>query len=88
MYVCIRYVTLHFRDRCGASSLCYINRAKITVFMCVQKPYPVWFLCRRKSNLVLCEHNLSLWMKSLSAIACEKSRRLATPPLVFPPNDV
>ena len=27
-----RYVTLHFRDRCGAASLCNKNRAEIIVF--------------------------------------------------------
>ena len=45
----IRYVNLRFRDRRGADSLRYRNRAKITVLMCEQKPYPVWFSCRRKS---------------------------------------
>ena len=34
----IRYVTLHFRDRRGAATLRYRNRAKITVLMCEQKP--------------------------------------------------
>ena len=35
----------------GAASLRSRNRAKITVLVCEQKPYPVWFLCRRKSIL-------------------------------------
>ena len=48
-------VTLHFRDRCGAASLCYRKRAKITVLMCQQKPYSVWFPCRRKSYPLDCE---------------------------------
>ena len=39
----IRYVTPHFRDRRGAASLRYWNRAPITVLMCEQNPYPVWF---------------------------------------------
>ena len=43
-----RYVTLQFRDRRGATPLRYRNRAKMTVFMCEQMPYPVWFSCRRK----------------------------------------
>ena len=34
----LRYVTLHFRDRRGAASLRYRNRAQITV-LCEQKPY-------------------------------------------------
>ena len=41
----IRYVTPHFGR--------YRNRAKITVLMCENKPYPLWFSCRRK-----CEHSL------------------------------
>ena len=47
----IRYETLHFRDRCRTASLRYRNRAKITVLVCEQKPYPVWFPCWRKSIL-------------------------------------
>ena len=39
---------LFSRDRRGAASLRYRNRAQITVFMCEQKPYPEWFSCRRK----------------------------------------
>ena len=39
----IRYVTLHFRDRRGPVSLRYWNHPEITVLMCEQKPYPVWF---------------------------------------------
>ena len=35
------------RDRRGASSFRYRNRAKIIVLMCVQKPYPVWLSFRR-----------------------------------------
>ena len=42
----IRYVTLHFRDQRGAASLRYRNGAKITVLMCEQMPYPIWFSCR------------------------------------------
>ena len=55
-----KYVTLHFRDRRGAASLRYRNRAEITVLMCKHKPYPVWFSCRRKSYPVYCEHSLRL----------------------------
>ena len=48
----LRYVTLHFRDRRGAASPRYRNRAKITVLMFEQKPYPVWFSCMGKSYSV------------------------------------
>ena len=34
-------VTLRFRDRRAAASPRYRNRAKISVLMCEQKPYPV-----------------------------------------------
>ena len=51
----IWYVTLQFRDRCGAASLCYRKRAAITVLMCEQKPYSVWLSCRRQSYPVDCE---------------------------------
>ena len=37
----IQYVTLYFRDQRDAALLRYGNRAKITVLMCEQKPYPV-----------------------------------------------
>ena len=39
---------LFSRDRRGAASLRYRNRAQFTLFICEQKPYPVWFSCRRK----------------------------------------
>ena len=39
----IRYVTLQFRDPRGADSLSQRNRVEITVLMCEQNPYPVWF---------------------------------------------
>ena len=39
----IRYVTLHFRDRRGTVLLGYKNRSEITVLMCDQKPYALWF---------------------------------------------
>ena len=59
----IEYVTFHFRDRCVAASLRYRNRAEITVLMSEQKPYPVWFPCRRKSSPVECEHSLRMRSK-------------------------
>lgn len=49
-------VTLHLRDHCGAASLCYKNRAQITVPIGEQKSYPVWFSCLRKSNPVGCKN--------------------------------
>ena len=45
-------MTLRFRDPRGVGSLRYRNRAEITVLMYEQKPYPVWFSCRRKSYSV------------------------------------
>ena len=57
----IRYVTPHFRDwRSAASLLRHRNRAARIVFVCGQKPYPVWFSWRRKSYLVLYEHSLKV----------------------------
>ena len=47
------------RDRRGTTLLRYRNRSEITVLMCKQKPYPVWFWCRRKSHSLQCEHSLS-----------------------------
>ena len=52
-----------FRDRCVAAYLRFRNRAEITVLMCEQKPYPVWFPCRRKSYPVECEHSLRMRSK-------------------------
>ena len=48
------HVTLQFRDRSGACTVFFRdrNRAEITVLMCEQKPYQVWFSCRRKSSPV------------------------------------
>ena len=42
------------RAKCalGAASLCHINRAEVPVLLCEQKPYPVRFLCLRKSHAV------------------------------------
>ena len=40
------------------ASLRYRNRAKITVRMCEQKPYPVQFSCQRKSYTEESEHSL------------------------------
>ena len=52
----IRYVTLYFRDRLGAASLCHRNCATTNVPVCEQKPYTVWFSWRRKSCAVQCEY--------------------------------
>ena len=56
----IWYVTLHFKRSARCSFARYRNRAEISVLICEQKPYPLWFLCRRKSNPVLCKHSLRL----------------------------
>ena len=50
----IRYVTLHFKRSARYSFTRYRNRAEISVLICEQKPYPLWFLCWRKSDPVLC----------------------------------
>lgn len=49
----------HFRDRRGVASLRYRNRAEITVLVCEEKPYPVWFSCWHKSYPVQCERSLT-----------------------------
>ena len=43
----IRHVTLHFRDRRGEALLRYKNRTEITVLVCEQEPYLVWFSFER-----------------------------------------
>ena len=42
-------LTMHSHHRRGAASPRYRNRAKITVFMCQQEPFPVRFSFPRKS---------------------------------------
>ena len=50
----IRNVTLQFRERRGAASPCYGNRAENTGLIYEQKPCdPVWFSRRRKSYPVV-----------------------------------
>ena len=44
-----RYVKFHFRNRRGAASLRHRNHAALTVHLCEQKRYPIWFAWRRKS---------------------------------------
>ena len=56
----IWYVTLHFKRSARCSFARYRNRAEISVLIYEQKPYPLWFLCRRKSYPVLCKHSLRL----------------------------
>ena len=41
--------TMHSHHQRGAASPRYRNRAKLTVFMCQKKPFPVRFSCPRKS---------------------------------------
>ena len=48
----IPYVTRHSREQRGTASFRYRNRAEITVLMCEQRHYLVWFSCRRKSFIV------------------------------------
>ena len=44
----IRYMTLHFPDRLGTTSLRHRSLTVNTVLVCEQKPYLVWFSWRRK----------------------------------------
>ena len=67
----IRYVTLHFRDRRSTASHRYRNRTEITAILCQQKPYPVWFSCRRKSCPVLYEHLSDMWLSTLEIGAAQ-----------------
>ena len=54
-------MTLHLRDRRGAASLRYRNRAKITVVMCEQKSNPARFSRMRRSYYpAKCEHAVSV----------------------------
>ena len=46
----IQNVTLNFRDRRGAASLRYRNSTEITVLMCEQMSYPVWFRAVAKTR--------------------------------------
>ena len=47
-------VRIPVRAKCalGAASLCHRNRAEVPVVLFEQKPYPVRFLCLRKSHAV------------------------------------
>ena len=46
----IQDVTLNLRDRRGVASLRYRNRTEITVRMCEQMSYPVWFRAVAKTS--------------------------------------
>ena len=57
----LRFVTLLLWDRHCAALLRYGNSAAITVLMCEQTPYTVWFFVPgRQRNLVWCGHNWNL----------------------------
>ena len=80
----IRYATLHLRDRVGAASLRYRNRAEITVLMWEQKPYPVWTDGRTNEERILFVrqyvHLSDMWLSTLelgtsSFATLQKSRR-------------
>ena len=47
----IRYVTLHFRDRCCTASLRYRNRAEITRFLCVNRS-PIQYCFRAGAKAI------------------------------------
>ena len=76
VWTTIRYVTLQFRDRVGASSLRYKNSAEITVLMWEQRLYPVWtdgrtdgrMKERTKERMLFvwhCEHLSDMWLSTL-----------------------
>ena len=46
-------MTLHFRDRRGAALFCHRNSAEITILVCEQNPYLVYFSYQRKSYAVV-----------------------------------
>ena len=49
-------VTVHFYDQWGAMSFPYSNYRS----MREQKPYPIWFSCRRKTYPAYCEYRQTL----------------------------
>ena len=64
----LQYVTLHLRDRRGAASFDYRNRAEITILMWEPKPFPVRFSCWHKRCSEYCE------LESLRDIKQKKNR--------------
>ena len=53
-------------DAAQLRSLSWIYCAEITVLLCKQKPYPVWFSRRRRSYPVVeYEHLFDMWLSSL-----------------------
>ena len=80
----IRYVTLHFWDRCGAASLRHRNRAATTVVVCWQKPYTVLFSWTKQTlqwfqdciQRWLTETSLNGWRDERKYLGLEKNERL------------
>ena len=64
--------------RRGAASPRYRNRAKITVLMCQQKPYPVRFSCPRKS----CDPYDSVSIDLVTESVCTTNLQASFLPLV------
>ena len=82
---CVKMSSCNFRwqgviEANVKASLCYRNRAEITVLMCEQEPCPVWFSCRRKSYPVWLEHWVCRREPSLFKGPCSPKRLCA---LVF-----
>ena len=77
----IRYVTLQFRDRRGAASLHYRNRAEITVlYMCEQKPYPVVY--HEHLNVLCRNHRSCVWTETLSGMVFVLVQKLSSRTLI------
>ena len=69
----VQYVIL-FWDRCSAVQCSFAllqkSRRNLTVFMCEPISDTVWFSCRRKSNLIECEHSLDNSARSWKFFKC------------------
>ena len=59
-WILVLALFIHFRHGPNTfSQLRYRNRAEVTLLMCEQRPYPVWFSCQCKSYPLLCEDSLN-----------------------------
>ena len=77
----IRYVT-SFKDQPLRSFALLQESRQIITLMCKQKPYPVWFSCRRKSYPVEREHTgLKLMSGKRTLILSHPYKTLSLHPL-------
>ena len=74
----IRNVSTHVQDRRGAASFHYRNRSGKTVNICLkafeQKPCPIKFSCRCKSNPVKRKQSLNVIVLQTTPRKCTKKR--------------